>query len=513
MKNHFNRLNRRQFFQYAAVLIGTSNIFKYKAFLPQDSPYSFPHGVASGDPLSDRVMIWTRVTAVNNPTPTVKWVLAKDSNFRHIVGKGIVTTNTEKDFTVKIDVTGLQADTYYYYRFSYKGSTSVVGRTKTLPVGDIEVTRLIAVSCNAYEGGYFHAYRQIAQRAEKIDAVLHLGDYIYEDYLPQYFEIKARIPMPQKRCVSLSDYRTRYAQYRSDADLQAAHQMHPFINIWDDHEIANDAFADGAAGHNAAADGDFALRKQYALQCFLEWLPIRTTQLNCKRAFAFGNLVDLFMLDERTERSAEMGSNNPNFKDPNRTMISLEQFDWLTHGLQTAAQKWKIIGNQVLFSTVNTAVLQTPNANKNLDNWSGYPAQQSALTAFLKKNAIKNTLFVSGDSHCSWAFEVPDFSATADAPDAGTYAVEIGVPSISSSTWGDNQPSEKIDAWEQELLYANKHLKYTSVRHHGYVYLEINQSNVFVDWYAVDKRTPKVNEQILTKSMTINDGIAAIHAK
>ena len=234
----------------------------------------FYHGVASGDPLADRVIIWTRVTPETSPMAPVDvhWQVATDSGMTHVVQSGVFTTDAERDYTVKVDVTDLAPYTTYYYHFSALNATSITGRTRTAPTADeADRLRFAVVSCSNYQAGYFSAYRKIAERAD-LDAVIHLGDYIYEysasgeDFYGNEDLRQNRSHLPDKEIVTLDDYRTRYSQYRLDPDLRAVHQQHPFIAVWDDHESTNDSYEDGAQNHQSETEGPWEERKSESKQ-------------------------------------------------------------------------------------------------------------------------------------------------------------------------------------------------------------------------------------------------------
>jgi alkaline phosphatase D len=271
-----------------------------------DAAAHFTHGVASGDPLSDRVILWTRVipgSGENTPVSGI-WEIASDKSFKKIITRGDFNTNADRDYTVKVDAKGLSANSRYYYRFIVDNVKSPVGRTKTLPVGSTSNVNFAVVSCSNYPQGYFNVYGEIAKR--DFDAVLHLGDYIYEYADGVYSNPKAvelgRKVKPAHEITKLEDYRMRYGLYRSDKDLQAIHQAHPFINIWDDHEISNDTWKSGAENHNED-EGPFDARRRAAIQAFYEWLPIRENDPELTgeiyRSFNFGDLASLIMLDTR----------------------------------------------------------------------------------------------------------------------------------------------------------------------------------------------------------------------
>ena len=242
------------------------------------SERTFAHGVASGDPLRDRVILWTRVTPSAPDAPVrVRWRIASDPALRNIVNQGELMALAARDFTVKVDTLGLDPGRTYYYQFDAQGQASPIGRTRTLPSGAVTQTRLAVVSCSNMPFGFFNAYAAIAARFD-LDAVLHLGDYFYE-YGPNDRHIDAppgRDHTPAHELLTLADYRGRHAQYKTDIDLQAAHRQHPWITVWDDHESANDSWTGGAQNHNPEkGDGDWAARKTAATRAYAEWMPIR----------------------------------------------------------------------------------------------------------------------------------------------------------------------------------------------------------------------------------------------
>ena len=336
---------------------------------------SFEHGVASGDPLADSLIIWTRVTPKDTHVDqlNVRWQAATDNDFNNIVHDGQTTVSTATDFTLKVDLQGLDANTRYYYRFQAYGVTSPVGQGKTLPVGEIEQVKFAVVSCANYPAGYFHVYGEVAKQ-QQLDAVLHLGDYIYEygatGYATQDAATLGRELASDnaQEIISLSDYRKRYAHYRTDADLQAAHASNAFISVWDDHEVTNDTWYDGAENHDDS-EGDFNERKMHALQAYFEWMPIRNVADREKiyRRFEFGNLVSLYMLDTRVLARDEQldyshfdlttAAGQQDFANAigstNRTLLGGEQLTWLTDGLATSHHQWQVLGQQVLMTKMH----------------------------------------------------------------------------------------------------------------------------------------------------------------
>ena len=298
-----------------SVALAKEDVFSDKA--------SFDHGVASGDPLQDRVILWTRITVGTEASDVpVKWTVAKDEAFEQVAAQGTFHTHATRDYTVKIDVTGLEAGCDYFYRFQCGEILSPTGRTRTLPDKDIKDVVLAFVTCALYPNGYFNAYDDIAKR-KRVDAVVELGDYLYEygagehDYGMVNGRKLGRIPEPPHEMVTLSDYRTRHALYKRDKDLQAAHARCPWICVWDDHEVANDSWVGGAQNHQPKTEGPWLAREAAALKAYYEWMPIREPEHGhafeaINRSFRFGDLADLIMVETRlVARSYQLEYDRP----------------------------------------------------------------------------------------------------------------------------------------------------------------------------------------------------------
>ncbi|MEZ5994951.1 MAG: alkaline phosphatase D family protein [Hyphomonadaceae bacterium] len=286
----------------AAAACGVQNV----ETPPYDGVVAFNHGVASGDPQADRVIIWTRVSPEQPGPVPVRWILARNRDLTDVVKTGVIETSEARDYTVKADVTGLRAGAPYFYGFRAGAAESGVGKTSTLPRGRLEQLKLGVVSCASFPHGFFNAYEALAARGD-LDAIVHLGDYIYEYGLSGYGGDVAtqlgRIPSPEVECIRLADYRARHAQYKTEAELQAAHAAAPWIVVWDDHETANDSWSTGAENHQAD-EGEWSSRKQAALQAYYEWMPIRDPEPGrafeaINRSFQFGDLASLIMVETR----------------------------------------------------------------------------------------------------------------------------------------------------------------------------------------------------------------------
>lgn len=529
-------MDRRRFLQLglggaALALAGPTALLRDPA-LAQPAPGPFGHGVASGDPLPDRVVLWTRVTPSDEATPgsglgppaEVAWEVAEDPDFRTVVAQGAVTTTAARDHTVKVDAAGLRPATEHWYRFRALGATSPVGRTRTAPAPGAAVERLRfgVVSCSNYEGGWFSAYRHLAAR-DDLDAILHLGDYLYEYGDGGYATLGVdRALDPEHEIVTLADYRRRHALYKTDPDLAALHRRYPFITTIDDHEVANNAWEHGAGNHQAAEEGDYAARKAAALQAYFEWMPLRQegTSTRIYRRLGFGALADVFVLDERSYRSQavhglaeDLFVTSPVVRDLDRTMLGAAQRAWFTDGLAASTARWKVVANSVMFAPLVLADLPDLPAELeaafapvlgqlgvslplvlNGDQWDGYQAEQAALVEAFR--AARGVVLLTGDIHSSWAAEIP--------VDAGTYlgglgesaAVEFVTPAVTSDSF--RQAIESVGVPGGEALSAALPLvagtlapwfKYLDPDRHGYGVFEVTPDAAQYDWHHISDRT------------------------
>ncbi|MGE0770317.1 MAG: alkaline phosphatase [Cyclobacteriaceae bacterium] len=466
----------------------------------------FYHGVASGDPLPDRVIIWTRVTPASRvERVAVEWEVSEDEQFASIYKADTTSTGPNRDYTVKIDVDALKPGKTYYYRFKALGYTSMAGRTKTATVDLADSIKFAVVSCSNWEWGYFNAYEKIAERPV-LDAVIHLGDYIYEYGVGKYGDTTiGRFNLPPHEIVTLQDYRTRYALYRLDRGLRRVHQQHPFIAIWDDHEVANNSYTTGAQNHQAN-EGDYQARKAAARQAYYEWLPIREGG-ELYRSFSFGSIADLIMLDERLAgRTAPVDSlTDPNFESADRHMLGSDQLAWFQQQLQKSKATWKVIGNQVIFSDVYLQSVY-PNMPRNLDSWDGYPAERRQIKDFIVQNQLRDIIFLTGDTHASWAIEAIADDGYNVKTSAGAFAVEFGTTSISSANDDEYTSPDTVKMMEQVLLKANPHIKYINSRDHGYLLLSLHPDRAKGEWYYVNSLREPVSGETLAKAFEVQKG-------
>ncbi|MFF7676011.1 alkaline phosphatase D family protein [Actinacidiphila glaucinigra] len=476
---------------------------------------AFLHGVASGDPLPDGVLLWTRVTPVPEAVPgsglgpaaEVGWTVARDRAFTSVVATGTATATAASDHTVKADVRGLQPATDYWFRFTAGGVTSPAGRTRTAPAENATADRLRfgVVSCANWEAGYFSSYRHLAARGD-LDAWLHLGDYLYEYGTGGYAArgTVVRPHAPAHEIVTLADYRTRHGRYKTDIDLQALHAVAPVVAIWDDHEFANDAWSGGAENHTEGAEGAWTARVAAAKQAYFEWMPVRPSIAGTTyRRLRFGRLADLSLLDLRSFRSQQASIGSGSVDDPDRTITGRAQLDWLKAGLKASDTTWRLIGNSVMISPVAFGALPghllAPLAELlglpaeglavNVDQWDGYTDDRREILAHLRDNGIRNTVFLTGDIHMAWANDVPVKAAT--YPLSASAATEFVVTSVTSDNLDDIlkvAPGTLSTVAEAAVKAANRHVKWLDMDSHGYGVLDITGERAQMDYYALSDR-------------------------
>ncbi|MFG2571914.1 alkaline phosphatase D family protein [Streptomyces sp. NPDC048481] len=497
-----------------------------------DTP-AFLHGLASGDPLPDGVLLWTRVTPTAEAVPgsglgpdtEVSWVVARDKALTDVVSRGTTTATAASDHTVKADIRGLAPATDYWFRFSAGDVDSPVARTRTAPAADAAVSglRFGVVSCANWEAGYFSAYRHLAARGD-LDAWLHLGDYIYEYGTGQYGTrgTVVRQTAPAHEILTLADYRTRHGKYKTDPDLRTLHAKAPVIAIWDDHEFANDTWSGGAENHTEGAEGAWSARQAAAKQAYFEWMPVRPAIAGTTyRRLRFGKLADLSLLDLRSFRSQQVAVGKGAVDDPDRTITGRAQLDWLKAGLTASDTAWRLVGNSVMISPFVigslSADLFKPLAKLlglpedglglNTDQWDGYTDDRRELLAHLRANAIRNTVFLTGDIHMAWANDVP--------VDAGTYplsasaATEFVVTSMTSDNLDDivKVPEGVLTAVASPVIRAaNRHVHFVDTDRHGYGVLDVTAERAQMDYYVVSDRTDPTATSSWSRSYRTRSG-------
>ncbi len=468
----------------------------------------FECGVASGDPLPDGFIAWTRVCLPEDDGQAVEVFLeiALDAELTMRVAADYYASEPTRDQTVKIDVAGLEASTTYYYRFYAQGRVSPTARTKTAPEGMVDRLRFAVASCSSLAHGYFHAYARLAERGD-IDLLVHLGDYIYEYPSGAYGNIRPYEPVTET--ITLGDYRMRYNQYRRDPDLQAAHHAHPFVVVWDDHETADNAWSGGAENHDDATEGDYPARRAVSSQAFFEWVPIREGEAGIiYRHLAYGDLVDLIMLDTRIIGRDEQTDDPDDLDNPDRTLLGDTQAAWLEERLANSTAKWKLLGQQVMMGQLK--LVGAPNAEGggtflNLDQWDGYQASRNRLWNYVVDNEIDNFVVITGDIHTSWAIDLTFDPNEPTAYDASTGMGAIGTEFVVCAV---TSPSIVSNTAIDFVKNANPHIHYIDLEQKGYMVLDITPERVQCDWYYVqDVTQTSGGAESWGKGYTVADGV------
>ncbi|MEO1135252.1 MAG: alkaline phosphatase D family protein [Pseudomonadota bacterium] len=531
-----NNVTRR-----AAITTGLAVGAASCASAPKMTPYIsvsdsaggvFSHGVASGDPAATSVVLWTRITPTDTGSrAVVAWDVARDENFSDIVAQGESITGLSRDWTVKTLAQGLAPGTQYYYRFRHGDAVSPPGRTKTLPEGAVDAARFAVMSCSNYPFGFFNVYDLVA-RQDDLDAVLHLGDYLYEysreGYGGEAGAAIGREHEPPHETLTLDDYRQRHAQYKSDPASQAMHARHPLIAIWDDHETSNDSWSGGAENHQPETEGDWATRKRAALQAYYEWMPVREPDMAPEaffRSFSYGDLLTIAALETRLmarARQFEYSEVVPTLKTPEdvaqfrdqilwdetREMLGAAQIDYLDRTLKNSVagnQPWRLIANQIIMAKV-TAPDLTPHVTEtqiveleqqwnearafvkssslglplNFDAWDGYPAARERFYDVVRDAGAGGMIVVTGDTHTWWANDLVDRNG-------GHMGVELGTHSVTSPS-----PYRREFLGGSGAEYAlltnreNKDVRFLSGDHHGFIKLTVMRDAARAEFMAVD---------------------------
>jgi alkaline phosphatase D len=517
-------INRRD----ALTLIGSGAAITLPA-LPLSAAttgVSFAHGVASGDPSADGAILWTRATPATGAADiALDWQVAETADGKP-VRSGTVKARAARDFTAKVEATGLQPGQDYHYWFTSGTDRSPTGRFRTLPRGKTADVVMAVVSCQLYGGGFFNAYESIA-RLDRLDAVLHLGDYIYE-YGADGFGADiagkiGRLVEPAHEILTLADYRARHAQVKRDADMQAAHARAAFICVWDDHEVANDDWMGGAENHDPRTEGDWKARKAASMQAYFEWMPIRDPKPGqpweaINRSFDFGDLASVVMVETRLlARSKQVASKGEGIAPadyapmmaeralPNRELLGPAQLGWVERTLAAsvaAGRPWQVLGNQVVMAKVAGPDLEKQmGAEKydatmaklpamwrdrlaagvasyraglpfNFDSWDGYPPARERLYAAFRR-AKSRPIVLSGDSHAAWANDLHDASGA-------LVAAEFGTTAVTSPSYGSLLPG--IGRY---IADANDEVRFCDQDNKGYLLLTLTPEHAMADFRTV----------------------------
>jgi len=458
----------------------------------------FYHGVESGDPMADRVMIWSRVTPDTGTIGNIDvfWQIATDTGFTNVVNYGSLVATEENHYCVKADVCGLQPSTYYYYMFNSQGKNSIIGRTKTAPAAgaDVDSVRFAVVSCASWEHGYFNAYQSISEKND-VDAVVHLGDYIYE-YASGDFSgsVSGRTYDPPTECITEVGYELRYSQYKLDKQLQRLHQLFPFITVWDDHETANDSWREGAQNHDPATEGSFDVRKHNSTSTYFKWMPIRKPDpadtIRIFRKLRYGKLLDLVMLDTRLYDRDEQDLAARD--DSTRHIMGPVERAWFLQQLDDTTTQWKIIGNQVMF-----APLQVFGQPVNADQWDGYNYERTLIEDHIMNNNIKDIVILTGDIHTSWCNDVPGPNYNSSTG-AGSVCVEFVGTSVTSL-------SSPLPVGTSIIQALNPNVKYVNINNKGYYILNIMKTRTQADYNYVSTVTSLGSTNITGPSYFVNN--------
>jgi alkaline phosphatase D len=446
-------------------------------------PSPFSHAVASFDPEGTRVVLWTRVT----DRGTLTWHVSRSVDGRDVVAEGTVAVPPDTDGCVTVEVDGLEPATTYHYWFDLDGVLSPIGRTRTLPVGPTEWFRLAMVCCADPAKHPLAAYRAAAE--DEVDVVLHLGDYIYET--------DEHGAEPDHTCVTLDDYRRRHAFIRADPDLQALHLRHPMIFVWDDHDVADNAWRHGAKKHDPDEHGPWEDRLAAAATARQQWVPARLREpddlLAMWRSFAIGDLAELVLLDTRIPGRDEQseGRDLEHLCDPSRSMLDPDQRAWAYDRIRDRERPWCLLATAVVLSPLELHVPAGALIDDAMpsgydvidgeavctDEWDGYPVERRKLLNVVAERG-GGTVLLSGDVHSSWAFE------TRNDPTLAPVAVEFVAPAVSSTPMGDQLPGVEHTA---ELVADDvPNQRWHDLHHHGYVRLDVRPGEVRADWLAVD---------------------------
>ncbi|MFZ2307395.1 MAG: alkaline phosphatase D family protein [Rhodoferax sp.] len=487
----------------------------------------FPLGVASGSPTHDSVVLWTRLvqtglfggSELGSQAIPVRWEVAHDEQFSRLVQSGQTLAPPELAHAVHVELNGLDSDRWYFYRFRAGGAVSAVGRTRTFPAPDAPAARLrlAFASCQRWEHGYYGAYRHM--RDENLDAVLFLGDYIYE-----YPLAANAVRLPSGGWVlTLDDYRARYVLHKSDANLQAMHAACPWLVTWDDHEVQND-YAGVHPGDSGAPVANFLARRAAAYQAYYEHMPLRASvltqglaglargaEMRIYHQVPFGTLATLYLLDDRQYRDPQACSPGgkpgsaridptlcASWNDPQRSLLGSAQEQWLGQALRQGSKAWNIIGQQTLFGARDFK----PGAGQTLwnDGWDGYPAARQRLTETLQHTQVANPVLLGGDVHESW---VGHIKADYALPDSATVGVEFCGTSITSRGGGNARMAER--------LAENPHFVFADGERRGYGVLDVTPKTLTTTLRVVDDVTQRDTRIETLAQFAVEAGKTLIH--
>jgi alkaline phosphatase D len=477
--------------------------------------------VASGDPTPDGVVLWSRVSVPHSASVPVQWAVALDPGLTEPVAGGEATATAGDDHTVHVGVSGLQPATTYWYGFSVGDDRSPVGRTRTRPGADdpVDRLRLGVVCCSHYATGYFNAYARLAER--DVDLVVHLGDYIYEAEARR--ERWTRSHRPRGSCLTLPDYRARHGQYKTDPDLQRLHARHPMVAVWDDHELAGNAWWDGAAVHVGWRDGDWARRRAAAVRAYWEWMPMvrpdPSDPFRVWRTVRLGHLADLVMLDTRLiGRERPVAGRRPviGVRRRNRSLLGAAQWEWLEETLRlegASRGRWALVGSQVVMAPIHLVAAGGAVGRRlgavggglivNSGQWDGYPDERERLLALLADRPGE-ALVLSGDLHSSWVSQLAEKDGRGPP-----VAAEFTVPAVSAPTFAralaPRVPGAR-SVLERVIRRANPHVAWVETAGHGYVLLDVTAARIEGQWWHVERVGKRTGGERLAAAWSVARG-------
>lgn len=501
----------------------------------------FTHCVASGEPGPDQVLLWTRYASADEVL--LKWELAEDADFTRVAASGETSASPARDCCARAWAKGLKPGRWYFYRFiAPSGEVSPVGRTKTLPVSKVDKFRIAVFSCSNYGFGWFNAYGHAAEAGD-FDLVLHLGDYFYEYARGTYPDAREGLAdrlLPESEAATLATYRERFATYRNDPDLQRLHQLYPVITMWDDHEVANDAWKDGAENHQSATEGPYAVREAVAEQVYREWLPVSEAYW---AQYEIGKLATLFRLETRhiaRDKPFDLGDlmkgkrgpeleaalvafRDGAWRDPARGLLGAEQEAWLAGGLKAsskAGKPWQVLAQQIIMGqtgfgkdliagmtkdidpAMRARIMAAARAQQSgvpyaMDMWSGYPAARERLYQSAL-DADANLLVLAGDSHNAWAFEHDHKGARV--------GVEMAGQSVTSPGFEHYLGWIRPDDLARDVMAASPALKWCDTSQRGYLAVELTPKSATGEWRFLQTVRQKGTALAGTKRMTVLAG-------
>jgi alkaline phosphatase D len=466
-------------------------------------------------------VLWTRVSVPHSASVPLRWTVAADPTLASPVADGVVKAMPDDDHTVHVAVSGLRPATTYWYGFAVGDNRSPVGRTRTLPGPDdpVDRMRLGVVCCSNYATGWFNAYGRLAER--DVDLVVHLGDYIYEAEAKH--EKWTRLHRPRGRCLTLPDYRARHGQYKTDPDLQRLHARHPMVAVWDDHELAGNAWWDGAAGHRPWRDGDWPRRRAAAVRAYREWvpsgLPDPSDPLRIWRAVRLGCLADLVLLDTRLvgrERPAANRRPVVGVRRRDRSLLGPAQWEWLEATLgggDPAARPWTLLASQVVMAPIHLLTAGGAVGRRlgavggglvvNPGQWDGYPDERERLLALIGRRPGE-TLVLSGDLHSSWVSELRP-SDGAGPPVAADFTVPaVSAPSFARALAPKVRGARSL--LERAIRRANPQVAWVDTAGHGYLLLDVTADRVEGQWWHVERVGKRTDRERLAATWSVRRG-------